>query len=323
MKRLWKQFEELVTALKSSFAVDIFTEARFKIAFLFFVMGIIILGVAGYFTYTHGLTIVQDVIFWLVVVLVISAYILAGAALYPVRKAMDKQRQFIAHVAHELRTPLSVMRTETEVALLNAMASSRNELLATVKSNLEEIDHMTKIIQFLLDFSHLESRLSTLELYRVDLAAVTMKAVTFMENPAAGKQIILQVLPLAPIVILKGNETALEEMIVNLLKNAINYTPPGGSVMVGLMQTAYHGAVLTVQDTGVGIAEDDISRLFEPFYRGENVRAMKDTHGTGLGLAIVKEIAKLHRATISIKSTVGKGTTVAIRFSPFTVRRVE
>ncbi len=358
MKKLWRQFAALVTALKNSFSVDIFTEARFKIAFLFFVMGIIILGVAGYLAYTRSIMIIQDVIqfishllavrqnmdpvtttnlitqtvgndisqmdlmigFWIVLTLVISAYILAGVALYPIRKAMDKQRRFIANVAHELRTPLSVMRTETEVALLTAMTATHKALLDTIQSNFEEIDRMSKITQFLLEFSDLESRLATLQFVRVDLTAVVQKTVHFMKKFARENDVQLVMLPLANVTVLRGNATALEEMVTNLLKNALHYTPSGGIVVVGLSRTVYRGALLTVRDTGIGIPEDDIPLLFEPFHRGKNVKAAKMNGGTGLGLAIVKEIVTLHKATIHVKSSVGAGTTISVRFSPFAVR---
>lgn len=358
MKKLWKQFVELVIALKNSLAIDIFTEARFKIAFLFFIMGLVIFGVAGYLVYTHSIVIVQNVIrliqqmiatqanpnqilttafitqtveneisqmnfaigFWIILTIVVSAYVLAGIALYPIRKAMEKQRQFIANVAHELRTPLSVMRAETEVTMLQGMTATHNVLMETIASNLEEIDRMSKITKFLLDFSHLESRLATLELSRVDLAAVVVKAVRFMQKFAAERHVALHTGHLAHVVIREGNATALEEMIVNLLKNALNYTPPNGAVTVGLARTVYRGAVLTIQDTGIGISDDDAPYLFEPFYRGRNAHTAHEGGGMGLGLTIVKEIVSLHHATITVKSVVGAGTTVSVRFSPFTVR---
>jgi signal transduction histidine kinase len=359
MNKLWKPFAELGTALRNSFTLDIFTEARLKIAILYCVTGFVILGVASYLVYTHILAIVQDVIniiqvslqsgvpldpqgvgaliaqavntevakmnlvvgLWAVFTLVVSSYVLAGVTLWPIRKAMEKQRRFIANVAHELRTPLSVMKMEAEVTLRDATALRQEELVDVVKSNLEEVDNLAKITQFLLDFSHLESRLSTLALSRVDVFETVAKAVKTMEKIAAEKQVVLTLLPApTPPVIALGNATALEEMTLNLLKNAVNYTRPGGTVTVWLSpRRAYSGAILTIQDTGIGIPPEDMKNLFEPFYRGKNARDRGKDHDTGLGLAIVKEIANLHRATVSVKSALGHGTTVSVRF-PLTFR---
>jgi signal transduction histidine kinase len=377
-RKFWKRLGAWGTGLKHRFAPDIFSTARLKIAFLYLVMGIVILGVAGYLVYSRILALIQSILqavtqlianpaaagnastasfitnaintqvmqmnlavgIWIFITLVISAYILAGITLLPIRRAMERQRRFIANVSHELRTPLSVMKTEAEVALMmnggmdeGSMGAARKqrgpadhstELLETIKSNVQEVDRLSRITQFLLDFSNFESRLAHFETTPVDLASIAGSAAKLMERIAAEKNVALVFSAGVPSeeAVIEGNAVALEEMTLNLLKNAINYTPPGGRVVVGIshLRRAYqrYGWItLTIQDTGIGISQDDLPHLFEPFYRGKKAIAqgMGDSHSAGLGLAIVKEIADLHKAAITVKSVVGEGTAISVRFA--------
>jgi signal transduction histidine kinase len=355
MSRFSKPFTALATVLKDSLTPDIFSEARFKIAFLYFLTGIIIFSVASYVLYVRTIDIIQNVIqliqqaitqhntgavstaiitqtvnaevqkmnvtvgFWVILAMLISAYVFAGMILFPIKRAMEKQRRFIADVAHELRTPLSVMKLDAEVTLLDESIVTRDELLAIVTSNLEEVDRMTRTTQFLLDFSHLESRLAKLSLSRINLSAIVAKTTEFMQKLAEEKHISLSLLPPSPAII-KGNSVAVEEMVMNLLKNAIAYTPSGAAITVNLLHGVYRNVTLTVADTGIGIAPEDLPKLFEPFYRGKNTNGIQTDHHSGLGLAIVKELARLHQATISVKSAPGKGTSIAVRFPLFITR---
>src|SRR5690348_5843122 len=198
MKKLLKPFAALVTAFRNSIGTDIFTVARLKITLLYLLMGVIIITVAGYVIYSHIISVVQNIIviirqllasnanldqglsstlilqsintevqsmnisvgIWTVLTMIISAYILAGITLRPIRRAMETQKRFIANVSHELRTPLAIMKTGAEVTLADASSMSSDELTTAIKSNLEEVNRMTQITQFLMDFSHFENRLS-------------------------------------------------------------------------------------------------------------------------------------------------------------------
>ena len=108
-----------------------------------------------------------------------------------------------------------------------------------------------------------------------------------------------------------GNVTALEEMILNIIKNALTYTPKGGSVEVSIKHT-FDEVLLSVRDTGLGIPANDLPHIFEPFYKASNTIEKKE--GVGLGLAIVREIATMHRAHIDVKSKIDKGTTFYVHF---------
>ncbi len=347
-----------VTGLKNRPAPDLFALARLKIAFWYALVGLVILAVGGYLVYAYILYIIEDIIHivqallqaraalnesvgttiitqaidgdltkmsiavgtWIIFTMVLSAYVLAEIILWPIRRAMERQRRFIANVSHELRTPLSVMRTNAEVALMGAGDASRDEFVAALKSNLEEADRMAKITQFLLTFSNVENRMAKAKLSPVDLAKVAADAVKTMEAIAAERGVELRFAPGVTPAMVKGNATALGEMTMNLLKNAITYTPQGGTVTVSIAKRSSFASAnitLSVADTGVGIPPEDLPNIFDAFYRGQNaVREHRDTN-SGLGLAIVKEIAALHRAAISAKSSLGKGTTISVRFSSF------
>lgn len=352
-----KRFVGWAIALRNRFRIDLFTAARIKIAFWYALVGLAILGVGGYLAYSYIVSIIRQILqiiqallesppdiaqvtgttlitqtintdlqkmsiavgIWIIFTMVISAYILAEVILWPIRRAMEQQKRFIANVSHELRTPLSVMKTSSEIALLDGAKATPADLANALRSNLEEIDRMAKITQFLFTFSNVENRLAKIEMSPVNLSEVVGKVVDSKRALAAGKGVTLRFSSPELPTIVKGNATALEEMVLNLVKNAVAYTPSGGSVSVYLvkknyLKTGYSAITLSVEDTGVGIPEEDLPNIFEAFYRGRNaVKQGRDTN-SGLGLAIVKEIATLHKATISAKSEVGRGTTISIKF---------
>jgi signal transduction histidine kinase len=248
--------------------------------------------------------------FWMTLGMLISAYILAGITLRPIQRVMENKKRFIANVSHELRTPLSVMRTEAEATLIDEESATKDELVSVLKGSITEIDHMAKIIELLLTFSNFEHRNNTLILSPVCLSEVVEKTVQTIEPTAHTKQITIQV-ENQPNVYVHGSAIALQEMLLNLIKNAIHYTAPDGEIRVRLIKKPYGSVILSVEDTGTGIPEHDLPHIFEPFYRGRH-RTQGKAHA-GIGLAIVKEIVTLHRGTVIVKSRINEGTSVEIR----------
>jgi signal transduction histidine kinase len=333
-------------------AMDLTTRARLKITFLYFILGIVIIAVAGYFIYSDLTAIVRSILslvgellngtipagqggaatviaqtinaeiqqmdiaigVWLIIAMVLSAYLLAGITLRPVRRAMERQKRFMANISHELRTPITVMRANAEATLLADGTPTREELTDTVKNNLEELDRMAKIIEFLFNFSNIENRLAKLALENVDIVEQARKAVGLMRRFADEKNIAIA-LSGVPAATVTGNATAIEEMVLNLVKNAITYTPAGGAVEILIIKKNFGATTLSVRDAGIGIPPKDIPNIFEAFYRGDGVVSIKrDSGSVGLGLAIVKEIATFHGAAVGVESEVGKGTTISVRF---------
>ncbi len=240
---------------------------------------------------------------------VLFGYIIARITLAPARNALESQKQFIGNIAHELRTPLSVIKTNTEVALLDDAV--KGDMKETLLSNVEELDRISEIINNLLSLSALVKP-ERIEFSAVDLSAVATDVIQKFSTLAkrGEHQVTLRKSPDA---LVWGNATALQQIVGNLIKNALSYTPRGGHIRVTIEPAPNNQIELLVQDSGIGIARKDLFRIFEPFYRADPSRT-KGAGGTGLGLAIVSELIKMHHGRITIRSAVGRGTTVAVVF---------
>lgn len=260
------------------------------------------------------------------IAVVLAAYVfllfLERGAVRRIEELLEKQRRFIADASHELKTPLSIMKATAEVALMGTEKECQNpacgEIKQTVKSSLEEIDRMSRIIRRLISISYIENQAHNhgiIKSYsKINLEGILSAMLSRSEKIAAEKKIkiIRSKIDHATI---WGNQTGLEEVVLNLINNAINYTPEGGLIFVSLEDKSPKLIELKVKDTGIGIADKDLPLVFNPFYRTEAARNFLRKRGSsGLGLTIVKEILKKHGADIEIKSAIGRGTTVWVRF---------
>ncbi|HET8574842.1 MAG TPA: HAMP domain-containing sensor histidine kinase [Candidatus Paceibacterota bacterium] len=234
-------------------------------------------------------------------------YFLAGITLRPIRKNMEGQRRFIADVSHELRTPLSVMKAEAEVALLEG--SDDKDRKNALRGNIEEINRISIIINNLISFTHVNG-LTASSFASVDIHSVINRSVEKLYMPAkkAGVQVEVNCTNGTSV---WGNEIALEQAVINLLKNAIAHTPPGGSVKISVSEVSSGQIRLQVKDTGTGIPPEDLEKIFEPFFKsGKSENAKRGS--VGLGLALVKEIVRSHKGKLQVESTLGEGATFNI-----------
>ncbi len=249
-----------------------------------------------------------------VVTTTVFGYIIARITLRPARNALESQKQFIGNIAHELRTPLSTIKTSTEVALLDT--SIPDSLKETFTSTIEELDRISQIINNLLSLSILVHP-EEMKFTPVDMSTLVTSVI---ENYAALTESnkIEVTARTGSDMYAWGNATALEQIVGNIFKNAISFTPRGGRIRVTIDRTLYSDIELTIQDSGVGIARKDLYHIFEPFYRAEQsrTRIRKDSRarvgGSGLGLTIVSELIKAHHGRIIVRSTLRRGTTVSI-----------
>ena len=237
----------------------------------------------------------------------IFAYLITWLALAPARNALNAQKQFIGNIAHELRTPLSVIKTNTEVALFDGNVS--REMRDTLDDTISELDRISDIINNLLSLNVLV-RPEKITFDNVDIGAVADRMREHLANLIEKKRIAVSV-EKGEYRTVWGNTTALEQIVMNVLKNAVNYTPAGGRIAIAIGPDYQGSMLLTIEDSGIGIDEKDLRQIFEPFFRADQSRA-RVTGGSGLGLAIVSELVKLHRGRISIRSVKDKGTTVSI-----------
>jgi two-component system sensor histidine kinase CiaH len=242
-------------------------------------------------------------IFILIVAAGVS-YALAGYSLRPIQASLEAQKKFSENASHELRTPLAVIKNDAEVLLRNP-SPSKEAVHATLRSSIEEIDRLSSMASDLLALARSDNH-ATPALQSIDVTSITGKTIEKMRPVAASRGIEL-VSSLGDRLSIHGDGSGLERVLMNLLQNAIEHTPKGGSISVAVSS---HGsqALITVSDTGSGIEEKDLPHIFERFYKGESAS------GTGLGLSIVKEIVSQHQGSIGVESVVGKGTTVSLRF---------
>ncbi|MEI9956779.1 MAG: HAMP domain-containing sensor histidine kinase [Ferruginibacter sp.] len=262
------------------------------------------------------------VFFGLVVVASVFGFLFTRFMLRPTRDTLHYQKIFISNVAHELRTPLSVIKTSTEVALLDddLPVPMRGVLDDIVK----ELDRISEIINNLLSLNTL-TRPERMQLRNVGLGALVDTVVGRYRALAAERGVEI-VLKKDMYDVVWGNTTGLEQVVTNILKNAINYTQKNsGGVVTVSIQPDYRGSIVfSVADNGIGISRKDLVHIFEPFYRADTSR-VRDIRkgGSGLGLAIVSEIVRAHHGKITIESSRNKGTLVSVLLPIGTTREVQ
>ena len=223
------------------------------------------------------------------------------------QKLDDARREFVANVSHELRTPITVVKSYTETLMdMGAGDETTAHMLGVIN---EEADRMTRLIRDLLALSKLDNNREMQKL-PVDLPALVASVCDRLSIEASEhKQKIVRDIAEEEFSILMDKDR-MEQVLVNIVGNAIKYTKDGGTIEVGLKHDE-ENAYIRVKDNGIGIPKEDQARIFERFYRVDKAssRAMG---GTGLGLAIAKEIVDAHGGTISLESYEGRGTTVTI-----------
>ena len=227
------------------------------------------------------------------------------------RRLDDARREFVANVSHELRTPLTNIRSYTET-LLDAAGElpldTEKQFLGVISS---ESERMARIVTDLLTLSKLDYGRMELRMTRFSVSDLLKKVTNAMKLTAedSGHMILIETEPDLPPMV--GDRERIEQVVVNILSNAVKYTPSGGRIRLTAQRAGANHVRVTVEDNGVGIPADDVPRLFERFYRVDKARS-RAAGGTGLGLAIAKEIVEQHEGKIALTSEYGKGTTVTI-----------
>ena len=219
-----------------------------------------------------------------------------------------QMRQFSSDASHELRTPLTVLKGQNELIL--SKQRKPEEYQEVISSNLEEINYMSKVLEDLFVLSKSDENQVNLDYKPVDLRALVEEVCKHAEILAEEKNIKIIIAFLEPIEI-KGDEVRLRQMVWNVLQNGIKYTQQGGELKISL-QNEGDFALLTIQDTGIGIPEEDLPLIFNRFYRVDKART-RDEGGSGLGLSICRQIAEAHKGKIEVESKLGVGARFKIR----------
>jgi len=236
-----------------------------------------------------------------------ASYLLARKTLRPIEKLHEAQSRFTADASHELRTPITAMRLETEVTLGEpklTLKHARRQL----ESNIEELDKLTNLTEGMLQLAHLgekqlvkkpESLNDTVDL-AIDRSVkkAKLKKQSIAYSPSDDTAVEM-------------NQTALVEAITILLDNAINYSPGKSTISVATDSSSRRNKI-TIKDAGIGIKDTDIDRIFERFYRADQSRTESATEGYGIGLSIAATIVDLHNGSISATNNKGSGCTFTI-----------
>jgi two-component system sensor histidine kinase CiaH len=234
----------------------------------------------------------------------VGGWWLAGKSLRPVRVAFNRQHAFVSDASHELRTPLAVIRANAE------FLQQEQPENVEARDIVSETDRLSSLVDALLAVARDDDRSAKALHMRVDLAEVVEATVASFQTVTTDHELELTYATPDELIVM-GDRDQVRQVLVILLDNAVRYTPAGGRIHV---QARVDGkeAVLTVHDTGIGIPEEALPRVFERFYRADDARN-RQSGGVGLGLAIARELVTRHSGRISVTSTEGAGSTFTVR----------
>lgn len=225
------------------------------------------------------------------------------------KQADEIRRDFVANVSHELRTPLSILRGYIET-LLDDPRTTPEEMARMLEVMQRHSKRLGVLVDDLLTLAQLESTNPNLQLSDVRLSELFAAIVRDWGKKFAEKQLSMEVSVAPELPAIRADETRLQEVLYNLLDNALKYSRSGGKVRLQA-QSREEEVAVTVSDTGIGINESDLPRIFERFYRADKARS-RELGGTGLGLSIVKHIAQMHGGRVEAESKLGEGTTIRV-----------
>jgi two-component system, OmpR family, sensor histidine kinase CiaH len=253
---------------------------------------------------------------------------LADRALAPTHEAYERERRFVAAASHELRTPLAILRSQAELVARHlrrpsqaddaAATNTHSELAADVDEITDEVDYMARLVRDLLTLARPDDEREPSEMSPADLWAVAENGVTSVRPQAEERNLSLTLAgqndPEHPPVLVSGDADRLRQLLLILLENALAYTPPGGAITVEVEKHMARRpkAVLRVEDSGKGIAADDLPHIFEPFYRADRARGHGDHTSSGLGLALARKIVHGYGGEITASSRLGSGSTFTV-----------
>jgi two-component system sensor histidine kinase VicK len=228
------------------------------------------------------------------------------------QEKLDKMRkEFVANVSHELRTPLTTIKSYTETLLDGALENKEYTVnfLNVIDS---ESERMTRLVKDLLQLSKLDYDKMEWNMKRLNILTIVRDCVAKMEISTKQKNQSISLEVKDELCEVNGDKDRIEQVIINIISNAIKYTPENGSIRVTAGKQE-NSVEIRIADTGMGIPKEDLPRLFERFYRVDKARS-RAMGGTGLGLSIAKNIVEAHKGTIRIESEYGKGTEVIMSF---------
>lgn len=245
-----------------------------------------------------------------IVVLIIISRIFAKRAVIPIQMSWDKQKRFVADASHELRTPLTVMQINLEAALSNEDSTIKENKI-WLENALTEASLMTKLVNDLLLLANIDSNQVYNNFEDVNLSFILNSTIDRMEDMAGSNDLVIY-RDIREDIIIHGDKVKLMQLFTILMDNAIKYNKPKGEIFVGLILRD-KDIEISFRDTGIGIEEKNMGRIFDRFYMEDKTRS-KEKGSSGLGLSIAKWIVNLHKGNILVESEKDKGSIFKVLF---------
>ncbi|QPA31476.1 sensor histidine kinase [Thermaerobacillus caldiproteolyticus] len=246
---------------------------------------------------------------------VAAGYFLAGRALVPIQQAWQKQQQFVSDASHELRTPLAVIQAKTDL-LFRSLSATIEEKIVDISVISKECRRLSKLVANLLTLARSDSNQIEIKKEAFRLDELLREIVDHYSEIASYQQKDMTLNVESPILFTADKER-IHQLLVILLDNAMKYTEEGGRIHLSCHQTA-SSITLEVQDNGIGIAKEEIPKIFDRFYQSDKARTKSD--GAGLGLSIAKWIIEKHEGKVKVYSQLGEGTRFEITFPKYPKR---
>ena len=240
----------------------------------------------------------------------IGGLYLTRLAMQPIERSFWQLKQFTADASHELRSPLTVIRTSIEDILLTCLELVEQPVGRKLHRMADATTRMTRLVEDLLLLTRMDGAIDPLPQYSIPLDELLQDALDLLEPQFQAKEMTVKCSLISSLEI-TGDATQLLRMFSNLLENALRYTSTGGKITL-TMQRLNSSVLVTIEDTGIGIAPEDLPRVFERFWRTDRARS-HTVSGVGLGLAIAQSIARQHGGEISVKSQIGLGSQFQLR----------
>ncbi|MBO1514251.1 two-component system histidine kinase PnpS [Metabacillus bambusae] len=228
------------------------------------------------------------------------------------KKLEQMRKDFVANVSHELKTPITSIKGFSET-LLDGALNDKQTAEYFLSIILKESDRLQSLIQDLLDLSKIEQQGFQLSIQPCDVKELLEDICVILEGKSKEKEVGLSLSIPDGLLLIEGDLYRLKQIFINLINNALTYTPKGGVVQVTVEKHEQY-LLIVVSDTGIGIKTEEIPRIFERFYRVDRARS-RNSGGTGLGLAIVKHLVEAHKGQISVSSKLGEGTSFTVKLN--------
>ena len=221
---------------------------------------------------------------------------------------MEEQKRFIGDAAHELKTPITALKTSLEVNLMDKDLDTKSHNI--LRENLEDVASLESLTKSLLHLARLDGQQSKFS--EINLTEIIDRAIKHVRPLAKKKNVTLNTNQISQKLMIKGDKEMILDLLLIFLDNAIKFSPEKSQISL-IVKPLANQVVIKIKDTGIGIAKHHLPHIFDRFYRVDQARSNSDEGGHGLGLAVAKQIIDQHHGSVSVKSEVGKGTTFTIK----------